>query len=67
MTMENPNLGGNVFFLVCHALLLLPQVYQGIRYKTWGYLFGMFCGHVFEIVGFVARIRMHLGGDGFLA
>ncbi|KAH6956081.1 RTA-like protein [Fusarium avenaceum] len=48
MTMENPNLGGNVFFLVC-------------------YLFGMFCGHVFEIVGFAARIRMHLGGDGFLA
>ncbi|KAF4448069.1 RTA-like protein [Fusarium austroafricanum] len=66
MTMENPNLGENVFFLACHALLILSQIYNGIRYKTWGYLFGMFCGHVFEIVGFAARIRMHLGGDGFL-
>ncbi|KAF4949578.1 hypothetical protein FSARC_13443 [Fusarium sarcochroum] len=66
MTMDTPNLGGNIFFLTCHAFLIVPQIYWGIRHKTWGYLFGMFCGHVFEIVGFASRIRMHFGQDGFL-
>ncbi|KAJ4250979.1 phospholipid-translocating ATPase rsb1 [Fusarium torreyae] len=64
--MDTPNLGGNIFYLACHAILIILQVYGGIRHKTWGYLFGMFCGHAFEIVGFVARIRMHFGQDGFL-
>ncbi|KAG5745670.1 hypothetical protein H9Q72_007158 [Fusarium xylarioides] len=41
-------------------------MYWGIRHKTWGYLFGMFCGHVLEMVGFAARIRMHFGQGGFL-
>ncbi|KAM0081144.1 phospholipid-translocating ATPase rsb1 [Fusarium odoratissimum] len=66
MTVDTPNLGGNIFYLACHALLIVPQTYWGIRHKTWGYFFGMFCGHAFEIVGFAARIRMHLGQDGFL-
>ncbi|KAF5708557.1 RTA [Fusarium mundagurra] len=66
MTMDNPNLGGNIFYLTCHALLIVPQIYWGIRHKTWGYLFGMFCGHVLEMVGFAARIRMHFGQGGFL-
>ncbi|KAM0415693.1 hypothetical protein ACHAPT_013365 [Fusarium lateritium] len=42
MTMDTPNLGGNAFFLACHALLILPQIYYGIRHKTWGFLFGMY-------------------------
>ncbi|KAI8677535.1 hypothetical protein NCS56_00643700 [Fusarium sp. Ph1] len=66
MTMDIPNLGGNAFFLTCHALLILPQIYYGIRHKTWGFLFGMFCGHVLEIIGYVARIRMHFLHDEFL-
>ncbi|KAF4464987.1 RTA [Fusarium albosuccineum] len=66
MTMDIPNLGGNAFFLACHAVLLFPQIYLGLRHKTWGFLFGMFCGHVLEIIGYVARIRMHNGEDGFL-
>ncbi|KAH7156020.1 RTA1 like protein-domain-containing protein [Dactylonectria macrodidyma] len=66
MTMDTPNLGGNVFFLACHASLIAPQLYYGIRHRTWGYLFGMFCGHVLEIVGFASHIRMHFGQDGFL-
>ncbi|KAM0550760.1 hypothetical protein ACHAPJ_008825 [Fusarium lateritium] len=66
MTMDTPNLGANIFYLACHALLIVLQTYWGVRHKTWGYLFGMFCGHAFEIVGFAARIRMHFGQDGFL-
>ncbi|KPM38205.1 hypothetical protein AK830_g8351 [Neonectria ditissima] len=67
MTMEIPSLAPNAFYLACHAVLILPQIFLGIRYKTWGYLFGMFCGHVLEIVGYVARVQMHNGKDGFLA
>ncbi|KAF5559151.1 RTA [Fusarium phyllophilum] len=66
MTMDTPNLGRNIFYLACHAFLIMPQIYWGIRHKTWGYLFGMFCGHVLEMVGFAARIRMHFGQSGFL-
>ncbi|KAF4957781.1 hypothetical protein FSARC_11190 [Fusarium sarcochroum] len=66
MTMSEPNLGGNAFFLVCHALLGMSQLYYSIRYKTWGFLFGMLCGHILEIIGYVARIRMHFGEKGFL-
>ncbi|KAF5967723.1 RTA-like protein [Fusarium bulbicola] len=67
MTMDTPNLGGNIFYLACHALLIVPQIYWGLRHKTWGYLFGMFCGHVLEMVGFAARIAMHFGQGGFLS
>lgn len=64
--METPSLGGNVFYLCCHAFLLLPQVFLGVRYKTWGFLFGMFSGHVLEIIGYTARVRMHYGEQSFL-
>ncbi|KAM5351000.1 hypothetical protein ACJ41O_003723 [Fusarium nematophilum] len=66
MTMDTPNLGGNAFFLSCHALLILPQIFFGIRHKTWGFLFGMFCGHVLEILGYYARVRMHSGHDEYI-
>ncbi|KAK7429079.1 phospholipid-translocating ATPase rsb1 [Neonectria magnoliae] len=66
MTMDAPSLVPNAFYLACHAVLLLPQVFLGIRCKTWGFLFGMFCGHVLEIVGYAARVQMHNGNGGFL-
>lgn len=63
---HSPNLGGNAFLLACHATLLLPQLWLDIRHKTWGFLFGMFCGHVLELLGYSARVHMHNGGTGFL-
>ena len=54
-----PNIGGNAFFISIFALALFFQVFAGIRYRTWGYLVGLFCGLVLEIVGYAARIRMH--------
>ncbi|KAH7170008.1 RTA1 like protein-domain-containing protein [Dactylonectria macrodidyma] len=67
MSVEIPLLAPNAFFLALHVLLLIPQVVLGIRYKTWGFLFGMFCGHVLEIIGYAARVQMHDGKDQFLA
>ena len=37
-----PNLGGNVFFTVWFALLMIPHIGLGVYYKTWG----VFGGHV---------------------
>lgn len=54
-----PSLAGNVFYLAFFALLLLCQCALGIRYRTWGYLVGLFCGLVLEILGYVARIQLH--------
>ena len=54
-----PNLGGNVFYVTIFSCAIILQVFNGVRYRTWGFMVGMFCGLVLEIVGYVARIQMH--------
>jgi RTA1 like protein len=54
-----PTLAGNAFFLVMFSLALLCQCILGIRYRTWGYLSGMFGGLALEILGYVSRIQLH--------
>ena len=54
-----PTLAGNVFFLALFGLALLWQCILAIRYRTWGYLFGMFGGLVLEILGYVGRVQLH--------
>jgi hypothetical protein len=66
LIMAAPSLGGNVFFLACHAALLPIQIFFGIRYKTWGYLFSMFSGLLLEVIGYVARVQWHFGENTFL-
>ncbi|KAK1980696.1 putative RTA1 domain protein [Colletotrichum cereale] len=57
------NLPGSTFFLVVYAAAALPQVYFGIRYKTWGFLVAMTLGLALEIIAYVARVRLHHGQD----
>ena len=38
---------------------MLLQLGLGIRYRTWGFLGGMFGGLVLEIVGYISRIQLH--------
>ncbi|RSM20127.1 hypothetical protein CDV31_000922 [Fusarium ambrosium] len=59
-------LGGNLFFLIAFSILTPVQIYFGIRYKTWGFLFGMFCALVLEILGYASRVGQHYGKDFFL-
>ncbi|KAI8675829.1 hypothetical protein NCS57_00485400 [Fusarium keratoplasticum] len=59
-------LGGNLFFLIAFSIVLPFQIYFGIRYKTWGFLFGMFCALVLEILGYASRVGLHYGKDLFL-
>jgi hypothetical protein len=54
-----PTLAGNALFLGLFGLALLCQCLLGIRYRTWGYLFGMFGGLVLEILGYIGRVQLH--------
>jgi hypothetical protein len=54
-----PSLAGNAFYVGLFGIFLISQLYFGIRYRTWGFLAGMFCGIVLEIVGYSARIQFH--------
>ena len=54
-----PDLGGNAFFIGLFGLLLLLQTGLGIRYKTWGFLVGMFGGLTLETLGYIGRVKLH--------
>jgi hypothetical protein len=54
-----PSIFGNALFLGIFGLVLITQVYFGIRKKTWGYMVAMIGGVVLEIVGYYGRIAMN--------
>jgi len=54
-----PSLGGNAFYAAAFGLLLIAQAFLGIRHRTWGFMVGMICGLVLEVVGYVGRIMLH--------
>lgn len=54
-----PSLAGNITYMALFGLILLLQIGLGIRYRTWGFLTGMVCGLVLEIVGYAGRVVMH--------
>lgn len=54
-----PNLAGNALFAGIFGLALILQILFGMRYRTWGYLVGMFGGCVLEVIGYIGRIQMH--------
>ena len=53
-----PSLPGNALFAAIFGLCLVPQIYLGIRHKTWGFLVCMFGGLLLELIGYIARILM---------
>jgi hypothetical protein len=55
-----PSLAGNALYLAIFASGLLVQIGLGIRYRTWGYLVAMIGGTGLEIVGYTARIELHI-------
>lgn len=61
--------GGNLFFTIFFGVFIIPQLGLGIYYKTWGFMTGMICGLILEVLGYVARLLMHdnpFNGDAFL-
>ncbi len=55
----DPNLAGNLLYLVMFALCLLINLALGFWYRTWGYLVAMSFACLLEILGYVGRIQMH--------
>ncbi|KAH7173351.1 RTA1 like protein-domain-containing protein [Fusarium flagelliforme] len=51
-------LGACIFFVVAHALALIPQIYFGIRARTWSYTVWLAIGTIFELIGYCGRIIM---------
>lgn len=54
-----PSVGGNLVYMCCFIALLIPQVWFGIRHKTWTFLGSMFMGLVLEILGYAGRLMLH--------
>lgn len=54
-----PSLGANGFFLVCLAIMLVIQIFIGLKYRTWSFSIGMCGGLILEIVGYIGRIQLH--------
>lgn len=54
-----PSLAGNATYLSIFAILWCVQMYQGIRYRTWGFLTGMAVGGLLEIAGYLGRVLLH--------
>ncbi|TAQ89123.1 hypothetical protein B7494_g2515 [Chlorociboria aeruginascens] len=54
-----PSVAGNAIFAVIFGLLIIGQVFLGVRYRTFGYMVAMLCGLILEIVGYIGRVLLH--------
>jgi hypothetical protein len=54
-----PVLAGNAVYAAAFGLLLVAQLWLGIRYKTWGFTVGMVAGLLIEVIGYAGRIMLH--------
>lgn len=64
-----PNLAGNALFAAIFGILIIPNLFFGIRYKTWSFLAWLVLGLVGEVVGYIGRLMLNdniFSFDGFL-
>jgi len=54
-----PTLAGNALFAAIFAILIIPHILFGIRYKTWSFMSWMAFGLVGEVVGYIGRVMLH--------
>ncbi|KEF59046.1 uncharacterized protein A1O9_03889 [Exophiala aquamarina CBS 119918] len=54
-----PTLEGNIGYGGIFLFILMLQVFFGVKYKTWGFMAGMTCGLLLEIVGYAGRVLLH--------
>ena len=53
-----PSVAGNSIYMVIFLLILIAQIFLGVRHKTWTFLGGMVPGLLGEIVGYMGRILL---------
>jgi len=51
-----PTIPGNAAYAACFVILLLPQLWFGIRKKTWNYMVAVCLGILGETIGYVGRV-----------
>lgn len=54
-----PSIAGNLVYAAVLGVILLAHIGLGIRYKTWGFLTGMVCGLILEVIGYIGRLWIH--------
>jgi hypothetical protein len=54
-----PSLVANSLFLALFGVALILHVLQGLRWRTWFFLFTMFWGCVAEMIGYGGRIMLY--------
>lgn len=54
-----PNMGGNIFFCVVFGILLIGQLFLGIKARLRGFTFAVSVGCFGECVGYIGRLIMH--------
>lgn len=54
-----PSLGGNAFFVAFFLACVIPQLYFGIRYKTWTYMLAMVLACFDQALGYAGRLMLH--------
>lgn len=54
-----PTVAGNAIYAAIFGVLVIAQIWLGIKHKTWGYMIAMIMGLVLEIIGYVGRIMIH--------
>jgi hypothetical protein len=54
-----PSIPGNAFFLSIFGLLIIPQLYFGVKHRTFAFTTTMLLGLALEVMGYVGAIQMH--------
>lgn len=54
-----PTIAGNAVYAAFFAILIIPNLWFGIRSKTWSFMTWMILGLVGEFVGYIGRIQLH--------
>ena len=63
-----PSFGGNLFFAILFALLIIAHGVVGFRRKPMGYAVGSIFGFLLELLGYIGRIMLSkdpFNGMGF--
>ncbi|KAL8779970.1 MAG: hypothetical protein Q9213_006695 [Squamulea squamosa] len=53
-----PSLAANVSFLVFFAIAMMIHLAVGIRWRTWFFVFCIFCGCLSEVIGYGGRLLL---------
>lgn len=62
-----PSLAANVTFVVLFTILGLVHLFQGIRWKSWGFMAGMLMGCAAEVTGYIGRALLYENPFAYVA